>query len=72
MIDQNGVTVLQIEVLAGEEPLDPEVNLPGNETETTLTFENQGGEKFSQDDFFVIQLFFSNGEQGTYFVDVPQ
>lgn len=71
LIDQNGATVLQIEILAGEEPVDPEINLPGNETETTLTFENRGGEKFSQDDFFVLQLYFSNGEQGTYFVDVP-
>lgn len=71
LIDQNGVTVLQIEVLGPKEPVDPEINLPGNNTATTVSFENTGGEKFSQDDFFIVEFTFSNGQSGTYFIDVP-
>lgn len=70
-IDQNGNTVATLEVLGPRETTDPEVNFPGNETETTVTFENPGGEKFAQDDFFVLELVFANGKEGTYFIDVP-
>jgi hypothetical protein len=69
--DQNGITVLEMTVLDPQEPVDPEINLPGNNTETTLTFENTGGEKIAQDDFFIVEFTFSNGQQGTYFIDVP-
>jgi hypothetical protein len=72
LIDQNGQTVLRMEILGGKEPVDPEIRLPGNETETTLEFENTGGEKLSQDDFFIVEFTFTDGRQGTYFVDVPQ
>lgn len=72
MINQDGTTVLSMEVLGSSQPLDPELHFPGNFTETTVTFENQGGEKFSQDDFFILQVEFSNGRMGTYFIDVPQ
>lgn len=71
LTDQNDVTVISMDVLASKEPVDPEVNLPGNSTATTLRFENAGGEKFSQDDFFIVDFTFSNGQKGTYFVDVP-
>lgn len=71
LIDQNNVVVLQMEILGPEEPVDPEINLPGNNTQTTLTFENPGGEKFSQDDFFIVEFTYSNGARGTYFIDVP-
>ncbi|WP_348610566.1 hypothetical protein [Halobaculum rarum] len=71
LIDQNGDTVAQLEILGPNVVLDPEIWFPGNETETTLTIRNTGGEKFSQDDFFVIDLVFANGERGTYFVDIP-
>lgn len=63
--------VISMPLLDPKAPLDPEVTLPGNGTVTTLRFENPGGEKFSQDDFFIIEFTFSNGQSGTYFVDVP-
>lgn len=71
LYDQNGNLVITMEILGSKKPVDPEINLPGNGTRTTLTFENAGGEKFSQDDFFVVQFVFSNGKEGTYFVDIP-
>ncbi|MFB6183659.1 MAG: hypothetical protein ABEI96_03810 [Haloarculaceae archaeon] len=71
LIDQHGTTVLSMKVLGPTEPLDPEINFPGNDTETTITFENTGGEKLAKEDFFVVRFVFDNGKEGTYFVDVP-
>lgn len=71
MINPAGTTVLQMPILGSKRPVQPELNFPGNDTETTITFRNPGGEKFSQDDFFVVQFSYSNGKTGTYFVDVP-
>lgn len=71
LIDQHGNTVLSMEILGPRKPLDPEIEFPGNFTETTIRFENTGGEKLAKEDFVVVQLVYSNGKEGTYFIDVP-
>jgi len=71
LVDQDGNTVLSLEVLGPTEPLDSEINFPGNFTETTISFENTGGEKLAKEDFFVVRFVFSNGKEGAYFIDVP-
>lgn len=71
LIDQDGTTVLSMELLAAEKALDPEIRFPGNNTESVITFENTGGEKFAQEDFFVVRFVYDNGREGTYFIDVP-
>ena len=50
--------------------LDPDILLPGNETETTVSFEFNT-ENVAGEDFFVVELRFETGEKGTYFVDIP-
>lgn len=71
VIDQNGNTVLTTDVLDPKEPLDPEIEFPGNFSEATITFKNTGGEKLAQQDFFIVKFVFDNGKVGTYFIDVP-
>lgn len=51
--------------------LDPDIQLPGNNTETEISLEF-GSEKVSGEDFFVVEFRFENGEKATYFVDIPK
>lgn len=66
-----GATAASLEQLEPFQTLDPQLSFPGNGTETTITFENTGGEKFASRDYFVLDVKFSNGQRATYFVDVP-
>ena len=65
-----GDTAATLDVLGPFQTLDPKITLTGNETETTITFEATSGQ-VSDRDFFVVELVFSDGRRGTYFVDVP-
>ncbi|MFA1612386.1 hypothetical protein [Halobellus rubicundus] len=61
-------------ILDSMRALDRDIKLPGNETETTISFEfdqDGGSEKIGQRDFFVVEFRFETGEKGTYFVDIP-
>lgn len=70
LYDQNGTKVADLPILGENQPLDPNIKLPANSS-VTVQFTNPSGEKFSQDDFFIIQFVFDNGRVGTYFIDVP-
>jgi len=67
-----GNKAAQLTALDPLEDLNPEITLPGNGTETTIRFDRTGGDKFSDQDFFVIDFRFENGKTGTYFVGVPK
>ncbi|WP_435183308.1 hypothetical protein [Halobellus sp. EA9] len=54
------------------QPLDPDIELSGNNTETTLSFVFNGGQRIEEKDFFVVEFRFENGEKATYFVDIPK
>jgi hypothetical protein len=71
VVDPDGNTVASLVELGEFETADPTVTLPGNRTETVLTFRNTGGEKIAQRDFFVVDLIFESGEERRYFIDVP-
>jgi len=56
------------------QPLEPDLRVPGNNSETTVTFvfdQDGGSDNINQRDFFVVEFRFENGAQGTYFVDIP-
>ncbi|MGQ4557612.1 hypothetical protein [Halobellus sp. GM3] len=73
---RNATTVFGDDFLITEpmQTLDTQPELPGNNTETTISFEfDQDGtsDNIAQRDFFVIEFRFENGAKGTYFIDVP-
>lgn len=55
-------------------PLDTDIELAGNGTRTDVTFafDNGGNNDFNQGGFFVVTLEFTNGEKGTYFIEIPK
>lgn len=54
-------------ILGDRKSLDPEITMPANET-NTIYFQFTGSEKIEEGDWFVVDLTFTNGQTGTYFI----
>lgn len=54
-------------ILGDRKSLDPEITMAANRT-NTIYFQFTGSEKIEEGDWFVVDLTFTNGQTGTYFI----
>lgn len=62
-----GPTSATLVILGESRPLDPEIRLPADET-TTIYLQFTGTERIEQGDFMVLDITFTSGQTGTYFI----
>jgi hypothetical protein len=68
--DEPGQAYATLEIRGPTETLDPQIRISGG-GEEIIYLEESSDTDIGKQDFLIIELVFSNGKRGTYFVDVP-